>query len=69
MTSAEQVNQKAIALINGRMTKDEIDSIDLPSLYKQVSSALQPTLLQALARLTPPRTVFNVAHIDTTDFE
>jgi len=58
MTSAEQSNQMAIAIINRKATQGEIDSILLrfPSFYQQVDPTLQPVFLQALARVAPPLT-------------
>ena len=71
MDESEQANQKAIALISGNLAQVELDKIfsDLPSFYQKVDPTLQSYLIKALAKLTPPVTVFNVMDIDITDFE
>jgi len=48
MTRAEQANQKANDIINGKAEASSISMGDLPSFWQQVDPALQPALFQSL---------------------
>jgi len=56
MTNAEQANQKANDIINGKAEASSISMDDLPSFWQQVDPTLQPALFQSLFGMALPET-------------